>query len=67
MGWRKISGLIGTSPLRDQSGRPGQERDWLVDSGVGWQPGIHGVDRAGQDFESLRPTFERMLKSLKLR
>jgi len=60
--------LIGTSPLRDQSGRPGQERDWLVafrrpDGSLVYMVSI----APDKDFESLRPTFERMLKSLKLR
>jgi hypothetical protein len=60
--------LVGTSPLRDQSGRPGQERDWLV--AVQRQDGslLYLVSIApDKDFESLRPTFEQMLKSLKLR
>ncbi len=60
--------LVGTSPLHDQEGRPGQERDWLVafmrrDGSLLYTVSI-APDR---DFESLRPTFEQMLKSLKLR
>jgi hypothetical protein len=60
--------LIGTSPLRDQSGQPKQERDWLVavmrpDGGLLYVISI-APDR---DFEALRPTFEQMLKSLRLR
>jgi len=60
--------LVGTSPLRDQSGRAGQERDWLVvlqrrDGSL-----LYVVSIApDKDFESLRPTFEQMLKSIKLR
>jgi len=60
--------LVGTSPLRDQSGHPSQERDWLVafmrkDGTV-----LYVVSIApDKDFESLRPTFEQMLKSLRLR
>jgi beta-barrel assembly-enhancing protease len=60
--------LVGTSPLRDQSGRASQERDWLVafmrkDGTV-----LYVVSIApDKDFESLRPTFEQMLKSLRLR
>ena len=60
--------LIGTSPLRDQSGHSIQERDWLVavmrqDGGL-----LYIVSIApDKDFESLRPTFEQMLKSLQLR
>ncbi len=60
--------LIGNSPLQDQSGRSGQERDWLV--AVKRRDGslLYLVSIApDKDFESLRPTFERMLKSLKLR
>lgn len=60
--------LIGTSPLRDQSGRPIQERDWLVafmrEDGTLLYVVSIAPDR---DFESLRPTFEQMLKSLRLR
>ena len=60
--------LIGTSPLRDQSGHPSQERDWLV--AVMRQDGslLYMVSIApDKDFEALRPTFEQMLKSLQLR
>jgi len=60
--------LIGNSPLRDQSGRPSQERDWLV--AVMRQDGslLYVVSIAPEkDFEGLRPTFEQMLKSLQLR
>ncbi|MGH9502717.1 MAG: M48 family metalloprotease [Terriglobales bacterium] len=59
--------LIGASPLRDQSGRPTQERDWLVafmrpDGSLLYMVSI----APDKDFESLRPTFEQMLKSLRL-
>jgi beta-barrel assembly-enhancing protease len=60
--------LVGTSPLQDAGGRPGQERDWLV--AVKRRDGslLYLVSIAPEkEFESLRPTFERMLKSLKLR
>jgi hypothetical protein len=60
--------LVGSSPLPDQSGRPGRERDWLV--AVKRRDGslLYLVSIApDKDFESLRPTFEQMLKSLKLR
>jgi Peptidase family M48 len=60
--------LIGTSPLRDQSGHAVQERDWLV--AVMRRDGslLYVVSIApDKDFESLRPTFEQMLKSLQLR
>jgi Zn-dependent protease with chaperone function len=60
--------LIGISPLQDQSGRQAQERDWLVafmrrDGSLLYMVSI----APDKDFESLRPTFEQMLKSLKLR
>ena len=60
--------LLGTSPLKDQNGRAAQERDWLVT--VKRRDGslLYLVSIAPQkDFESLRPTFELMLKSLRLR
>ena len=60
--------LIGVSPLEDQNGRPAQERDWLVafmhrDGSLLYMVSI----APDKDFASLRPTFEQMLKSLKLR
>jgi beta-barrel assembly-enhancing protease len=60
--------LVGSSPVQDQSGRAGRERDWLV--AVKQRDGslLYLVSIApDKDFESLRPTFEHMLKSLKLR
>jgi peptidase M48-like protein len=60
--------LVGNSPLRDQSGHPSQERDWLVafmrqDGAV-----LYVVSIApDKDFESLRPTFEQMLESLRMK
>ncbi len=60
--------LVGNSPLRDQSGRAIQERDWLV--ALMRQDGtlLYMVSIApDKDFESLRPTFEQMLKSMRLR
>ena len=45
--------LIGNSPLRDQSGHPSQERDWLVAvMRRGRQPLVHSVDRPGQGLRS---------------
>src|SRR6202162_2749149 len=60
--------LIGTSPLQDQSGRAVQERDWLVtlkrrDGSLVYMVFI-APDR---DFGSLRPSFEQILRSLRLR
>jgi predicted Zn-dependent protease len=60
--------LIGASPLHDQNGRAIQERDWLV--AVMRRDGslLYVVSIApDKDFQSLRPTFEQMLKSLQLR
>ncbi len=60
--------LVGNSPLKDQNGRASQERDWLV--ALMRQDGtlLYVVSIApDKDFEALRPTFEQMLKSLRLR
>jgi beta-barrel assembly-enhancing protease len=60
--------LVGTSPLHDQSGHPSQERDWLVAFMRKDGTMLYVVSVApDRDFESLRPTFEQMLKSLRLR
>jgi beta-barrel assembly-enhancing protease len=60
--------LIGTSPLPDQSGRPAQERDWLVAFQRRDGTLLYMVSIApDKEFESLRPTFEQILKSIKLR
>jgi len=60
--------LVGNSPLRDQSGRASQERDWLVALMRKDGTLLYVVSIApDKDFEALRPTFEQMLKSLKLR
>ena len=60
--------LIGTSPLQDQGGRQAQERDWLVAFMRRDGTLLYTVSIApDRDFESLRPTFEQMLKSMKLR
>ncbi len=60
--------LIGVSPLQDQSGHPGQERDWLVAFRRPDGSLLYLVSIApDKEFESLRPTFEQILKSVKLR
>jgi hypothetical protein len=60
--------LVGNSPLRDQNGRASQERDWLVALMRKDGTLLYIVSIApDKDFESLRPTFEQMLKSLRLR
>jgi Zn-dependent protease with chaperone function len=60
--------LIGTSPLKDQKGQALQERDWLVSFRRTDGSLIYLVFVApDKDFTRLRPTFEQMLKSLKMR
>jgi predicted Zn-dependent protease len=60
--------LIGTSPLKDQNGRPTQERDWLITAKRRDGTLLYVVAIApDKDFESLRPTFEQMLKSMQMR
>ena len=59
--------LVGNSPLKDQSGRTSQERDWLVALMRKDGTLLYVVSIApDKDFEALRPTFEQMLKSMKL-
>jgi beta-barrel assembly-enhancing protease len=60
--------LIGASPIEDQNGRKAQERDWLV--AIRREDGslLYLVFVApDKDFSWLRPAFEQMLKSLRLR
>jgi len=58
--------LTGNSPLSD-NGKPARERDWLValprQDGSLFYCVFVAPDR---DFNALRPTFERMLKSLQI-
>jgi len=59
--------LVGNSPLKDQSGRASQERDWLVALMRKDGTLLYVVSIApDKDFETLRPTFEQMLKSIRL-
>ena len=60
--------LIGASPMRDDSGRPQRERDWLV--AIQRQDGtlLYAVFIAPQSqFDQLRPTYEQMLRTLRVR
>jgi len=60
--------MIGTSPMRETSGRPEKERDWLVT--VQRQDGtlLYVVFIAPQSqFDQLRPTYERMLRTLRVK
>ena len=60
--------LIATSPVQDASGHAQRERDWLVAV-----PGRDGnltylvFIAPDSDFNGLRPTFERMLRSLRVK
>jgi len=60
--------LIGSSPIRDNNGRSQRERDWLVT--LQRQDGtlMYLVFIAPENqFDQLRPTYEQMLRTLKLR
>jgi len=60
--------LICSSPIRDSNERGQRERDWLVT--IGQQDGtlLYLVFIAPQNqFDRLRPTYEQMLRTLKLR
>ena len=60
--------LIGSSPIRDNNGRAQKERDWLV--AIQRQDGtlLYLVFIAPQNgFDQLRPTYEQMLRTLKLK
>ena len=60
--------LIGSSPIRDNNGRPQRERDWLIT--VQRQDGtlLYLVFIAPENqFDQLRPTYEQMLRTLKMR
>ena len=60
--------LIGTSPIRDSNQRAQRERDWLV--AIERQDGtvLYLVFIAPQNqFDQLRPTFEQMLRTLRLK
>ena len=60
--------LIGNSPLQDQSGRAVRERDWLVAMKRSDGNLIYLVFISpDQDFGRLRPTFEEMLRSFRMR
>ncbi len=60
--------LIGDSPIQGSDGKPLKERNWLVAV-----PGAHGsllyivFIAPDPDFNSLRPAYDHMVRSLKLR
>ena len=60
--------LIGTSPVKDSNGRAQRERDWLVS--IQRQDGtvLYLVFIAPQSqFDQLRPTYEQMLRTVKVK
>ena len=60
--------LIGTSPLKDSNGRTIQERDWLVTFQRRDRSLLYLVFISpDKDFGAMRPTFEQMLKSLRVK
>ncbi len=59
--------LIGSSPIQ-QNGKPIQERDWLVTTRRSDGELLYLVFISpDKDFSSLRPTFEQMLRTLKVK
>lgn len=59
--------LLSQSPIQDKNGQPMRERDWLVTVPRSDGSVIYLVFVApDQDFDNLRPTFQTMLKSLKI-
>jgi Zn-dependent protease with chaperone function len=64
----KSSDLIGSSPVKNAGGEATQERDWLLtfprrDGSLLYVVFIS----PDQDFSRLRPTYEQMLKSLRMK
>ena len=60
--------LLGSSPLKDQSGRTLRERDWVVSTRRRDGSLLYLVFIApDKDAESLRPTFEKMLRTLQVK
>jgi Zn-dependent protease with chaperone function len=60
--------LMGTSPLTDQQGRTARERDWLVTVQRNDGTILYMVFIApDQDFSQLRPQFEHMVRTFKVR
>jgi beta-barrel assembly-enhancing protease len=60
--------LVGSSPIKDSSGKPLEERDWVVT-----MPSYDGkvlyliFISPDKDFGSMRPAFETMLRTLQLK
>ncbi len=59
--------LLSASPIADKNGQPLQERDWLVTVPRSDGSAVYLVFVSPQpDFDKLRPTFQTMLKSLRV-
>jgi hypothetical protein len=60
--------LIGSSPLKDSNGRAIQERDWLVTFQRSDKSLLYLVFISpDKDFASMRPGFEQMLKTIRVK
>src|SRR5258708_6025943 len=60
--------LIGSSPIKDAQGRPFEERDWVVASQRRDGPLLYIIFISpDKDFGTMRPAFEHMLRTLRLR
>ncbi len=60
--------LIGSSPIKDAQGRPFEERDWVVTSQRKDGTLLYIIFISpDKDFGTMRPAFEHMLRTLRLR
>ncbi|MEO5936349.1 MAG: M48 family metalloprotease [Terriglobales bacterium] len=60
--------MVGTSPLMDRNNRPERERDWMVVTKDRGGDVIYFVFIAPEsDFQELYPTFNKILRSVRLR
>ena len=60
--------LTGSSPIQDSQGHPIKERDWLVTIKRNDGTLLYLVFIApDKDFNTLRPAFEKVLRSMQLR
>src|SRR5215813_3081406 len=63
----KSADLVGISPVADSTGRQQRERDWLISMRMSNGSLVYLVFIAPQDeYNSLRPTFEQMLRTFRL-
>ena len=64
----KSADLVGTSPIKDSSGKPLRERDWLITTPMRDGNVLYLVFISpDRDYNQLRPAFENMLRSLRLK